>query len=250
VDPLADMYGAWSPYNYVKGNPILHTDPTGRSVDGEFEKGSDGNWVKTSTKGDEIGVDFYHTDDASSGKQTTLVTDRKGNWNTINNGRKALSGESRSNETDWSTISSEFYNGTGPERSLFEGKHSANSDIQQSSTVQFQIKKFDRIGEQKGEGEQHYGPISNLLNNQVNNMQLRIMGSFTMSFYKLGERTLVMAHDAKSRTSANGHLVDSYSRSEGVPTSNGNTTQRQTTTHQTYMFFSLMTDVRNIASKY
>jgi RHS repeat-associated protein len=36
VDPLAGMYSAWSPYNYVLGNPILHTDPDGRSVDGEY----------------------------------------------------------------------------------------------------------------------------------------------------------------------------------------------------------------------
>ena len=43
VDPLADMYSGWSPYNYVKGNPILHTDPTGRSVDGEYERDEDGN---------------------------------------------------------------------------------------------------------------------------------------------------------------------------------------------------------------
>ncbi len=33
VDPLADMYPGWSPYNYVMNNPISNTDPTGMSVE-------------------------------------------------------------------------------------------------------------------------------------------------------------------------------------------------------------------------
>ena len=32
VDPLADIYSSWSPYNYVMGNPIANIDPDGRSV--------------------------------------------------------------------------------------------------------------------------------------------------------------------------------------------------------------------------
>lgn len=73
VDPLAHMYSGWSPYNYVKGNPILHTDPTGRSVDGEYERDEDGNWQKVSKVGDDIGVDFYHEDATASSPQTTSL---------------------------------------------------------------------------------------------------------------------------------------------------------------------------------
>jgi len=72
-----------------------------------------------------------------------------------------------------------------------------------------------------------------------------MMGSYRVSFYKLGDRTLFLAYDTKNRFSLYYHIPDvqNYSRSEGNPyyISNGIEIGRsniKTTTHQTYLFFA------------
>ena len=51
VDPLADAYTGWSPYNYVMGNPINNIDPDGRSV-ASTHTDKDGNVIAVYDDGD------------------------------------------------------------------------------------------------------------------------------------------------------------------------------------------------------
>jgi len=45
VDPLADQYAPYSPYNYVLGNPIQLIDPDGMQVDNTIYTDEDGNVI-------------------------------------------------------------------------------------------------------------------------------------------------------------------------------------------------------------
>ncbi len=252
IDPLADKYESVSPYNFVLNNPMMHTDPDGRSVDGEFEL-IGGEWKKTSTKGDDIGVDFYHTDSKDkkgNSTQKTYATDRKGNWNVINNGRYALQGESRSSDTDWSTVYNEFLDGNGPERSVFEGDHQSIADIKKNYLFKGSASDFEESGDSKGGGEVSFLPILDNIGTG-SNMQVQMMGSFNASFYKLGNKTLSLVQDSKSRTSYYYHLpVTNYSRSltqyktikggihyNGVSKDIVIPHKQESTTYQTYLFF-------------
>ena len=47
VDPLAEKYNEWSPYNYTLNNPVKYVDPDGRSVDepDDWVLGKNGKYI-------------------------------------------------------------------------------------------------------------------------------------------------------------------------------------------------------------
>ncbi len=241
VDPMAHEREWLSPYNYCSLNPINRTDPTG-ALDGEYELDDNNNWQKVSTKGDDIGVDFYHTDgvdNKGNATQTTFVTDRQGNWNTINNGRYALQGETRSNDVNWKTIYNEWSEGYGPERSVFEGNHPANLDIKNNYLYKNAAEDFQETGDSKGGGEVNFWYLWDNVGTGTN-MQVQMMGSYNASFYKLGDKTFSLIQDSKSRSSFYYHLpVQNYKR--GTRTYNIPGTwiynDKEANTYQTYIFF-------------
>jgi RHS repeat-associated protein len=56
VDPLADQFAEWSPYQYVYNNPIKHTDPTGMAADWYPEYDEETNKINlVREEGDDLG---------------------------------------------------------------------------------------------------------------------------------------------------------------------------------------------------
>lgn len=112
-----------------------------------------------------------------------------------------LSGVQRGKEVNWLTIYNEWFNGTGPEYSYFEGNHPSNLSIKEDRLYQNALRKFNLNGEFKKGIAVNFIPIlENESGPEGYNMQIQMMGSFNVSFYKLGSKTLSLIHDSKSRT--------------------------------------------------
>jgi hypothetical protein len=242
----------WSGYACLGDSPIGLSDVLGDKAEGEFERDkTTRRWVKTSTKGDDIGVDFYHKDPVSTTivdinsdtgvktsrveiTQTTLMFDSQGNMNIMKNGKKNLSGTVRQDNIGWREIFREWREETGPSRSLFMGDQPCNAKIHNS--VVFKREVIDKIIKSKSSKKK--GSIDLKFNTELieSGMQIQMMGSFKASYYMFGSRMLFVVSDSKTRSSFFYHLpfVSNVERKPDAPQSEQ---PGQATTHQTYIFW-------------
>ena len=243
-DPLQELKPWVGSYVYCFNNPLKYIDPDGMAEwEFSYRKMKIGNqtfevahWERVTDTGDDIGVDFYHTnekieDEDGSSYQKTFVIDKQGNWNTIKNGRQLLQGGvKRKHNTNWFDIFSEWHLGYGPELSVFEGDHPAITDgILKDGAYLFKYMKFLDSNKPKDSPNNYFIPLIDNLAAGFN-MQLQMMGSYNLSFYQLGDRVLSIAADEKSLKSWSLHLFESHNRTPN--------NLMQGTTKQVYIFFA------------
>ncbi len=76
VDPLAEKYAGWSPYNYTVGNPVKFVDPDGMRVDG-FTIDKDGNIKRENNEGGDAYDVLYDKGAYDQGKRDYDETGNK-----------------------------------------------------------------------------------------------------------------------------------------------------------------------------
>lgn len=97
IDPSAESYDAWTPYNYVGDNPMLMTDPDGM----DWYKDQDGKEIQIwGASGDIDGYTWSKADNTTYGLAEVTVT--------ASRDTEATEGETLTSEEDVKTFFKEF----------------------------------------------------------------------------------------------------------------------------------------------
>jgi RHS repeat-associated protein len=231
VDPLTHLRVEWTPYNAMRCNPILNVDPTG-ALDHEYDK--DGNKIS------DLGVDqvnFYlqANGDTKVEDQTTCAT------NTIKGGEALIRGFTQRNaDTSWSDIAREWDQERGPTKSLF-ADFTGESSSGPFSSLHNTLSSYSSLGRQMSLNSQDQKGIINMDYNNANpfvanDMWEQMWGRSNVSWYKLGDKTLLVMSDSKSMTSFAYRKVLNWERS--TLKLNGNT-------YQTYKWIENNATIQN-----
>ncbi len=186
-------------------NPIIHTDATGRSVDGEFEITLDkkGKEVKTkiSNLGDNTNTDFNHYVGGEKNGKTEIVNTSTGDKTMMKSSAFMRGFTHREASVKWFNIFEEFKNGTGPEKSLITGSDNTMvQDIMKSPQFAYAAKAFLENGTDKNLRFAGEFGISGI-GEAGGNMTAQMIGKANISFYPVGDQLTIMAVDTKSFSS-------------------------------------------------
>jgi len=186
--------------------------------------------------GDEI--DFYHYINGNSpiNGRTRIVDRETGDYKFMSSSKNIRGYNRRSANVDWSLMYDEFLEGSGPEKSLLQGKNSKaisrliKTQIYLDAATDFASTSMN----EKTSYEAAFGPWGYI--REIGNMQGEFMGKTNFSFYPVGNKVVIMAFDSKSVSS---YSLNPFAKGEerNIPRSRGIGIP-QSTTHQTYIWWT------------
>ncbi|UKB86357.1 hypothetical protein LF887_04190 [Chryseobacterium sp. MEBOG06] len=268
MDAMSEKYSSLSPYSYAINNPVMVIDPdgndamfasgeaaqfafkmyvatmsTGTGTSGEnIFTGLDNEYDKDGKMISNLGgnkIDFYHQRNGD----TKVISRQSGASNIIKGGESIIRGYiHRGKDVGWGTITSEYFGGSGPTRSLFSDFNDSNdgpfASLDKASSPYSSLARQASLNSEDPKGfiEMTYLQANPLRANFDGYEQM--WGRSTVSWYKLGGETLFLMLDSKSQESLFYRLpVNNFERTEGKVNSFGNT-------YQTYMWTESNSEVQ------